>query len=579
MGSESAVKCPTAVAEASLKQTLEPQVAGVSQAGHPQRSTWVKQDLLLLGLLVLLSLVLRIGWAVRRDVVVENEGAEYVRIAVNLADGHGYVGTMSGPQLLFPPLYPILIRTGFFLTDSPVTSARAVSILAGTLLVPLLFLIVSTIYGRRPAWIAAIIAALYPFLIGFSAATYSESLYTTLLAGVVYFAIAGLRLPPMHVFVALGSLLGLAYLTRPEIMGQIAVLALIICAAAAWKRRLSYGISGIAIALACCAVFASPYVVYLGRHTHHFRIEGKSEVNYALISRINSGMDPDTASGGLSATGEEEGPLLNPNSFIGKSIIPHSVRKIAHFFSTAASRNARGLYDELLPGYFWLPLLTLCLFGLFRSAWSAERTLVEILLLTMFVLAAVPVLIAPFLSWRFVLPMMPFIIIWAAKGIDELGEWIRQSLENLLPSGRIGFPAQLATVVVLSAIVLVTGVKTTRGVYDLKGAYASSLYLKDAGLALANRARGKTVVDDGTVLPFYSGATWMPLPTAPPPILLRYFEEHHPNFVVINNTKPAEHALSEAIKAWPNAHALSLNLKSPLTIYEWDEPAKGNPAP
>jgi 4-amino-4-deoxy-L-arabinose transferase-like glycosyltransferase len=562
-----------------LSDTLELQAGTERQNVQEPASARLKRDVLLLALLMLLSLAVRITWAVTRDVVVENEGAEYIRIAVNLASGHGYVGTMSGPQLLFPPLYPVLIRVGFFFTHSTVASARAVSIITGTLLVPLLFLIASMAYGRRPAWIAAAIAALYPLLIGFSAATYSECLYTTLLAGVVYFAIASLHFPKLRTFVALGSLLGLAYLTRPEIMGQVVVLAVIICGVAAWKGRLAYGLSAVAIILACCAVFASPYVAYLVRHTHHFRIEGKSEVNYALISRINAGMDPDKAASGLSDSGQVEGPLLDPDSFIGRSVVPHSVPKIAHFFLTAAARNARGLYDTLLPGYFWLPLLILCLFGLFRSAWSQERALVELVLSCMFALAAVPVLIAPFLSWRFVLPLMPFIIIWAAKGIDELGEWVRQSTGNLLSSGRVGSALQAATITLFCAVVLVTGLKTTRVVYDVKEATQTSLYLKDAGLALEGRVRGKMMVDSGTVVSFYSGATWMPMPNAPAPVLLHYFEEHHPNFVVINALNPREHDLAEAIKASPDARLLPLNFKSPLTVYEWDETgAKGNVA-
>jgi len=85
-------------------------------------------DVFLLTALTLLSLFVRISWAVTRNVVIENEGAEYTRIAANLAAGNGYVGLMGGPQLVDPPLYPMLIRAGLFFTHSAVASARAVSI-------------------------------------------------------------------------------------------------------------------------------------------------------------------------------------------------------------------------------------------------------------------------------------------------------------------------------------------------------------------------------------------------------------------------------------------------------------------
>src|SRR5215469_1888497 len=118
----------------------EPRPQRATPAAH---SAWSSGDIVLLTAITLLALCLRITWAVTRDVVIENEGAQYTRIAINLAAGNGYVGLKGGPQLLFPPLYPMLIRTGLFFVHSPVASARIVSIAAGTLLVPLIFLIVS----------------------------------------------------------------------------------------------------------------------------------------------------------------------------------------------------------------------------------------------------------------------------------------------------------------------------------------------------------------------------------------------------------------------------------------------------
>jgi len=544
----------------------EPRPQRAAPAVH---SAWLKRDIVLLTALTLLSLFLRITWAVTRDVVIENEGAEYTRIGVNLAADKGYVGLMGGPQLVFPPLYPMLIRTGLFFAHSPVASARAVSIAAGTLLVPLVFLIVSAAYERRSAWIAALISGLHPFLIGFSASTYADCLYTTLLAGIVYFALLSLRLPPIRCFIALGSLLGLAYLTKAEMIAEIAVLPVLISAVGAWKHRLKYALSGAALVLACSALLASPYVAYLSRHAHHLRLEGTSEETFVLTSRLNAGMDIYRAENGLSDTGQQEGPLLSTQYVFGTSAYPHTLTEFARFFLLASSRNVRELYEGLAL-YVWLPLLTLCLFGLFRSAWSQERALVELVLLSMFPLACIPVLIAPFLSLRFVLPMMPFVIIWSAKGIDELGDWVQQTVDNLMSVRRPGVYLCIATIAFLSAMILILGGKNARHVDCFKEADATSMYLKEAGLALAKRASGKVIVDTGTVVAFYSGATWMGMPFAPAPVILRYFEQHHPDFIVINRLIRQEDGLAEALKKDPDAHPLSLNPSSPLTIYEWE---------
>ncbi len=563
--------------EIGARVSIEPRPRCAAAVAH---SAWRKGDLVFLTVLTLLSLFLRIAWAVTQDVVIENEGAEYARIAANLAAGNGYVGMMGGPQLAFTPLYPMLIRTGLLFTHSPVASARAVSIAAGTLLVPLVFLIVSAAYGRRPAWIGAVLSGLHPFFIGFSASTYPDCLYTTLLAGVVYFAILSLRQPRTHWFIALGSLLGLAYLTKTEIIAELAALPLLILTVGAWTHRLKYALSSAAIVLACWVLFAGPYVAYVARHTHHLRLEATSEPTFALISRMNSGMGMYEAFYGLSDTGQREGPLLYPQ-FIGRWMYPASLTKITRFFLAAVSRNARSLYHGvtgLSAGYFWLSLLTLCFFGLFRSAWTQERLLVELVLFSIFAPACIPMFIAPSPSSRFVLPVMLFVIIWAAKGIDELSEWAQRTADNVLPGRRASSKAYIAATGLLGVVVLVGGAKAVRHVDNFREATTPSLYLKEAGLALAKRADGKVIVDTGTVVAFYSGATWMPMPFAPAPVVLRYFAKHSPDFIVINRLNQYEDDLAEALKQDPRARPLALNLRSsPLTIYEWEAASISRP--
>lgn len=567
------LRCP--MANQSCDKAIDGQARGrprPERAVSAAHSAWPTSDILLLTALTLLSLLLRISWALTRNVVIENEGAEYTSIAVNLAAGRGYVGLMGGPELVQSPLYPMLIRAGLFFIHSPVGSARAVSIATGALIVPLLFMLVSVAYGRRPAWIAAVLGGLDPFLIGFSASTYADCLYTTLLAAVVYFAISSLRLPRNRRFIAWGSLLGLAYLAKPEAIGQLAVVVLLLSLVGAWKHRLKSSLSGVAIVLACYAVFASPYLAFSARYTHHLTLEGKSEMNYVMISSLNAGMDPYQAAYGLSASGQREGVLLFPQ-FLGRSH-PHTLTELARFFLLAASRNMRLLYDGLAL-YVWLPLLTLALFGLFRSAWSQERALVELVLLSSFSVACIPALIAPFLSLRHVLPVMPFVVIWSAKGIDELGEWVQQTVDSLLPVGRPGVYLCSATIVLLTATILILGGRAAR--HEFEEATATSLYLKEAGLALAKRANGKVIVDKGTVVAFYSGASWMVMPYAPAPEILRYFELYHPDFVVIDRLDPLEDSLARALRNDPNAHPLSLNLRSPLTVYEWGGTGSAEP--
>lgn len=86
-------------------------------------------------------------------------------------------------------------------------------------------------------------------------------------------------------------------------------------------------------------------------------------------------------------------------------------------------------------------------------------------------------------------------------------------------------------------------------------------------------------MDSGTVVAFYSGATWMVMPYAPAPVILRYFELHRPDFVVVNRLDRLEDDLAKLLRNDTNARSLFLNLRSPLTVYEWGEQDRQDPRP
>ena len=57
---------------------------------------------------------LRVGWMLYNSQSMENEGAEYARIAQNLLQKQQYNGILGGPESIFPPLYPLLIAATSF---------------------------------------------------------------------------------------------------------------------------------------------------------------------------------------------------------------------------------------------------------------------------------------------------------------------------------------------------------------------------------------------------------------------------------------------------------------------------------
>ena len=87
-----------------------------------------------LGLIVVGALAIRVVAALTlwRPGAIGGEGAEYARIAENLRNGLGYVGIATpGPELLFPPLFPMLIAIGSMVTGDYEWAGRLIAIIFG----------------------------------------------------------------------------------------------------------------------------------------------------------------------------------------------------------------------------------------------------------------------------------------------------------------------------------------------------------------------------------------------------------------------------------------------------------------
>src|SRR5258708_37014779 len=74
--------------------------------------------------------------------------------------------------------------------------------------------------------------------------------------------------------------------------------------------------------------------------------------------------------------------------------------------------------------------------GWFGSAWNQERAVGEGVLITILVCLVVPMFSSIFFNSRFVIPFLPLLIIWAAKGVNELANWSEETAHNLLPGPR-----------------------------------------------------------------------------------------------------------------------------------------------
>jgi 4-amino-4-deoxy-L-arabinose transferase-like glycosyltransferase len=527
----------------------------------------------------LLALLLRLIWLHFRTGVIDTEGAEYARIAENFVGGRGYVGIATpGTQLLFPPLFPLLIAAFSALTRDFGTAARLVSIVFGALLVVPVYFIAWTTYGRKVASVAALLVAVHPLLINLSATGYSESLYLTLIFTGVYGTLQSLKFRRVRDGTMAGAAFGLAYLTRPEAFMfpfmAVALIALSCRTGAAGVLRRAGALLG------TFAVLAAPYAIFLSLATGQLRFEGKSAINYVLGNAIVAGRSVDEGAYAVDRDLKEEGAYMRSNLSAIESASP-TVRDVVPYALFAAKRNLPRLVHVLLSKTaFGSPLLLwLVILGMFTKSWKRDRILAQLALLMVPVSMVLGLLsVVAWVALRYYFIFLPTLIIWASEGIVELSKWVLATLGAIRRGAVLrSLAARSVTPAAVAAIALIS-YRGIGDVPDLAMWGPQSRIVKRAGEWLGNlHARPKTIMDTATNVAFQARAAYVPFPWSDSETALRYIEAKGIDFIVVRtaNASSGRPYLSDWVEnGIPDRRAeLVYSKKSPrmgdIIIYRW----------
>jgi hypothetical protein len=197
------------------------------------------------------------------DIAGLDDDAFYHLTSLELADGHGYVGTfdvfVSGqkePTADHPPLYALGLSFLARLGARGVDAQRMLGVCAGTLTVVAVGLAARSLAGRRAGWAAAALCAVYPAFIAADGAIMSESLFGMLVAFALAVALRLLTRPSIAGTALLGLLIGLAALTRSEGLLLLPLLAVSILVAVPGRRVATGATLAVVAALAI-----APWVV------------------------------------------------------------------------------------------------------------------------------------------------------------------------------------------------------------------------------------------------------------------------------------------------------------------------------
>ena len=489
-------------------------------------------------LLILLSaLILRLLWMTLLTGTIDQEGGNYARIAENLLAGQGYVGLATeGTDLMFPPLFPLMIAAVSLLTQQSEIAGRLISVAMGTLLVLPVFLITSYVYNRSVAYVAATLTALHPLLVGFSATVYCETTYLTLVMTAVYCCLRCQDSRRVPAFFLAGLFFGLAYLVRPEaILYPFLAVALILGRIGFTKRdELRAAALCSALLLAVFVAVATPYIAWLSAQTGQFRLEGKGIVNYAIGERVFSGTDIDEAMYGIDTDLNETGIWMQSN----RSVLDSSERPLSTVLTLAAvqaTHNFPEVIKIIVAGfYIGSPILfALCAFGLVRTKWTKASVTSHLMIA---IVPAVATLVLATVDWlfaRYLLTFVPAMLVPAAKGLEQVSASIAARMAGR-SNVQSNFRTQMAIKGVIGCMLLGTALLGTFGVSQLRGFDFRYQYVRDAAEWLERYQPGpKTIMDTSNTVPYHAGGSYVHFPHADPETTLRYIAKKEVDFLVL----------------------------------------------
>jgi len=514
----------------------------------------------------------------------EAEGAEYARIAENLRKGGGYVGLITpGPEVMFPPLYPLLISGVSFLTGSYEWAARIIALTLGSMLPLTAFGVASRLFNRRTAFVAAALTMLHPLLVSVSFTVFSEGLYATVLLFAVYLVLCALSLQTNRIWFFVGALFGLAFLLRQEAVAVFLIVEFF--ALVATNGNLVTRSKRAAAALVIFIAVVSPQIIYIHHVTGKLRLEAKSSINLP-INILSDGGTPDSENRiayGINSDLQGTGIWMRPqvDEVRDASV---SLRNVAHLIKFVAPRNIKILLEYLSSRWMGGPFIpALALLGAFRRPWRRSRAAM-FLFVALVPAAAFAATFTTYFSFpRYYFLILPFLLIWAANGLVEIGLWLKATTGPLMRRWHAPLRSEYivpALIGILLVIYPLREVRATDFYFTAEGS-PSNRVVKDVGLWIRQQQSGPIrIMARSAPFAFHADADLVWYPYCTEALALRFVDAANVDYLVLrrgeNFSKYYEDWQTNGI---PDARAELVFVSSgrdagEVKVYRWHHPVK-----
>ena len=360
--------------------------------------------------------------------VIDYDGVYYAMLGKNLFSGNGYIEPEGIYQWYYPPLYPLNIGILWKLSGNLEVSSKLVSLIYGTLILPLTYLIAKKFYNFKVGIIATALVALHPNMIRFSTTDTAESLFIFILLLAIYLTLYAIESNKLIIFSFIGVLFGMLFLCKPAGVQYLAGYTLFfIFIGLLEKWGIKTVITRTIMIVIMFLIIATPYLFFLKKHYGYWTLSELATRNLARSLLISAG-DNDAKVYQLNDD-RTELKYFTSDTYSGKhiSILSNFKENPENFIR----RYFSNLRDELILIFdgiriFAIPLLIFLFAGFFRIFFNKKVKIRELILFSIFI----PFLTAPLVSAhspRWVLPMVPVLLIWSSIGIVDFQEKLNKS--------------------------------------------------------------------------------------------------------------------------------------------------------
>lgn len=489
---------------------------------------------LLLAAIIIGGLFIRL-WVVSSRLMVDGDQIAYLDLARNLVGGSGYISSSGETDTNFFPLLPLLVAGAQLLLDDITRAGYVIVIVFGSLLPLLAYQIGRELRDRDLGLRAAVLTGFLPIMVEFSTLVYTEILFAFFLMAA---AIAFIRLwrgGGVAAALLAGVSLGLAYLGNPAALFFVIgffILILFFRSGWTWQRRAALSVGMLAV----FCLLAVPYISFLHQETGNWTYSSKDVYTSYLATAAKK------EAGAQDLDVKKEYQSLSPDGHTFKvddatsgstDPLRLALRDPAQFLG-GLSFNLQSFHKTKLVTILPVSLLLLLGLGLFARPWDRHEARRALFLLVM--MAPVLLALSAESNKRYVVPYLPFLLVFIAMGWRILEDWLRGTLEkcHFIRPGAWRYVVPIVTAVaVIAPLIWFTRADRRDAVYPLAYRQAGEWLGENAGM-------GKRIMSPSYAPALYADGTTVIMPYADLEATNGYARYHDVDYFVISRREIGE---------------------------------------